>query len=231
MMFRERLTAVAKEKLKEGLENSKDIISQNVINSFNDMGMANVTPGEFSDGEITDRENLVNKGDMANDTEFNKKENDSDCLMNKLNNMFDDLLDISAPFDHDEDKAVSIEINKQEADKKESINESQFHKLLTKIHKSSKLYESNYAGPLDYVPDTRINVSDVVTALKNKIGDGSEAIHVDQIYDDKKNNAYKVSQVDKEKLPNKLQVENVLLELDGDTYKVNKVSDSFPLAR
>lgn len=224
MMFRERLTAIAKEKLKEGLENSKDMISSNIIDSFENMGMAKVNPGEFSDGEITDRENLVNKGDMANDTDFNKSVKDDSCIMHKVADILDDVIDISEPENDSELNMISIE-------KKESVNESQFSKILTKIHKSSKLYESNYAGPLDYVPDTRINVSDVVAALKNKIGDGSEAIHVDQVYDDKKNNAYKVSQIDKEKLPNKLQVENVLLELEGDTYKVNKTSESFPLAR
>ena len=94
------------------------------------------------------------------------------------------------------------------------------------------LTESNYAAPRDWNPDTRINVSDVITTLKRKIGNGSEAIHVDQVYDDQHNNAYKVSQVDEKLLPKKIQVETSILELgDNNIYYQNKVSDTYPMPK
>ena len=91
---------------------------------------------------------------------------------------------------------------------------------------------TDFAAPKDFVPDTRINVSDVLNTLKNEIGDGSEAIHVDQIYDDQHNNAYKVSQVDKNKLPKSIQVSTVTLELgDDNTYFLNKKAESYPISK
>lgn len=243
MNLRDRLTQAAKNSLSEGLESSKDIIGDNIVPSFEEMGMASVEPGEFAQGEITDQENLVNKGNMSNDNTFNGEKNDAGSeVANAIDDMVDDIVDIS---DKDEDSEVaSIEITQTTEDDAEKceekkcnpFGESTFAKLVENAlgGKTCEQYlkeSGNYAGPLDFVPDTRINVSDVLNTLKHELGEGSEGIHVDQVYDERRNNAYQVSQFDKEKLPKKIQVENVLLELDGDTYKVNKVSDSFPLAR
>ena len=98
MKLKDRLLAVAKASLNEGVESTKTIIADNIVPSFEDMGMANVAPGEFAQGEITDKENLVNKGDMSNDTDFNK---DGECPIEKAvdaaKDMLGDLVDISAP--------------------------------------------------------------------------------------------------------------------------------------
>ena len=245
MSLEEKLTAAMQKALNEGLESSQDMIQSNAAQSFDDMGMASTNPGEFSPEEITNKENLVNAACMSNDTDFegkatNQPNNSNDnSLLGAVNNIMNDLVDISADSHCDDENCKENELHILE------FGESSVSKIIDKIlggktcidylrenvTKKVLAESSNYAGPLDFVPDTRISVSDVVKALKNKIGEGSEAIHVDQVYDEQKNNAYKVSQIDKNKLPKKIQVENVLLELDNDTYKVNKVSDSFPLAR
>lgn len=252
MSFRDRLVNIVKSQMNEGVDSTADIIANNIVSSFDDMGMANVTPGEFSQEEITDKENLVNTANMSNDNNFDNG-NSGDSFINMAKEVMNDIVDISG----DDSDVAAVEITKSidSCDDKEHEHECECgcghkhkgifgeSKLATIIEnalggKTCEQYmndfvlkESNYAAPLSYVPDLRINVADVVSALKHEIGDGSEGIHVDQVYDEKRNNAYKVSQVDPNKLPKKLQVENVLLELDGDTYKVNKPSSAFPLAR
>jgi hypothetical protein len=428
MNLRERMLEAISKNLNEGVESSKEIMSNNIVPSFEEMGMANVEPGEFAQGEITDQENLVNKANMSNDNDFGKSSDTGNSFEKAVEDMANDLVDISAGDNEDSD-VTSLKIVKTTDDccdceeNKHSFGESHLAKFVESIlngktceqylaektnynfkpinpalsqanfeayvmdellasmseedkqdfviecekemngdpeadpylilanygkiddmlaynitpselywHMASKnqlqreavaektkynlkpinpalglanfearvmdnflasmseedkhafvveaekemngdpeadpyliltkygeidelldynitpseLYwhmasknqlqreavkESNYAGPLNFVPDVRISVADVVAALKNKIGEGSEAVHVDQEYDERKDNAYKVSQIDKNLLPKKLHVENVLLELDGDTYKVNKTSDAFPLAR
>lgn len=334
MNLRERMLEAISKNLNEGVESSKEIINNNIVPSFEEMGMANVEPGEFAQGEITDQENLVNKANMSNDNDFGNSSDAGNSFEKAVEDMTNDLVDISAGDDESSDVA-SLKIVKTTdgccdcEEDKHSFGESRLAKyvesilngktceqylaektkynlkrinpalgranfevyvmdnliasmsekdkqaFITEVEKEmngdpeadpylilanygeiddlltynvtpSELYwhmtgtnqlqreavkESNYAGPLNFVPDVRISVADVVAALKNKIGEGSEAVHVDQEYDERKDNAYKVSQIDKNLLPKKLHVENVLLELDGDTYKVNKTSDSFPLAR
>lgn len=246
MTLKNRLFEILPNDIKEAVESSKDMIDNNVVSSFNDMSMADLTPGEFAQDEITDHENLVNKANMANDNDFG---NDSNCkedtgLCQNVLNMLDDIVDISAPA---EDSTVEIiqstdAENSNEDEAEEShlhkhihFGESSFGKIIEKFLNGKTceefLTESNYAGPRDYTPDLRISTADVLNALKNKIGKGAEAIHVDQEYDENKNNMYRVSQIKKDLLPSKLQVENVLLELDGDCYKLNKPSDSFPLSK
>lgn len=252
MSTRERFVEAAKKIIFEEVNSTKEIIQDNIVPSFEDMSMATNAPGEFGENEITDAENLINQGKMANDNDFNK---DSDCgchtdASTPLDNM-QDLVDISANDSDDSAEVASIEIVKTTDagmedeehghEKHHPFGESLMAKAIYKfmdgksceqlLKEAVELKESNYAGPLNFVPDLRISVADVVSALKNKIGEGSEAIHIDQIVDERKNNAYKVSQIDHKLLPKKLQVENVLLELDGDVYKVNKPSESFPLAR
>lgn len=248
MNLRERMLEAISKNLNEGVESSKEIINNNIVPSFEEMGMANVEPGEFAQGEITDQENLVNKANMSNDNDFGNSSDAGNSFEKAVEDMTNDLVDISAGDDESSDVA-SLEIVKttdhccKDEEDKHSFGESRLAKYVESIlnGKTCEQYlaekteydlkESNYAGPLNFVPDVRISVADVVAALKNKIGEGSEAVHVDQEYDERKDNAYKVSQIDKNLLPKKLHVENVLLELDGDTYKVNKTSDAFPLAR
>lgn len=86
----------------------------------------------------------------------------------------------------------------------------------------------DYAGPLSYVPDTRINIADVLKALKNKIGEGSEAVHVDEDFDPEGNKVWCVSQIDEKLLPDTLEVVNVTLKKDGTKYKVAGTSAGFP---
>ena len=74
MSLKEELFNAAKPFLKEGLDSSKEIIAANST-SFDEMGMANSKPGEFSPEEITDLENLVNVSKMSNDTDFSGKDN------------------------------------------------------------------------------------------------------------------------------------------------------------
>ena len=52
MSLRERLLSIAKDKLQEGVDSSAEMINDNVVPSFENMGMANVVPGEFAQGEI-----------------------------------------------------------------------------------------------------------------------------------------------------------------------------------
>lgn len=245
MTLKARLFNVLPENIKEAVESSKEIINSNVVPSFDDMGMSSVTPGEFAQEEITDQENLVNKANMSNDTDFNKE--GCDCnkekgLSGAVLDMLNDVVDISEP-ESNEASVSSVEIIKSEEKPEEEYKKhhgSRFGKFVENAlgGKTCEEYlteytlrESNYAGPRDFTPDLRISTADVLNTLKNKIGKGAEAIHVDQEYDEDKNNMYKVSQIDKKLLPQKLQVENVLLELDGDCYKVNKPSDSFPLSK
>jgi len=230
----------AKEKMKEAVESSKEIIANNTVPGFEQMGMANVVPGEFAQEEITDKENLVNTADMSNDTDFNKDCDHCCDITKQINDILADVVDISAPEADDKDddtvKIMHAEIT-QDAPFK-GFGHSGMAKIIESVlgGKSSEAYlkslhESDYAGPLSYVPDLRINATDVLKALKNEIGDGSEALHVDADIDDRKNKIYKVSMIAKEKLPKTIQVENVKLVLDGDTYKTEEPSKDYPLAK
>lgn len=240
MNLRKRLTDAAAKVLREGVDSSAEMINDNLVPSFENMGMAKVTPGEFAQEEITDTENLVNKADMSNDTSFNKEGCDHcDDVMNAAKEVMDDLVDISAP-----SMTSSVEIVKADDEHKDEEGEHHFgESTMAKIVESAlggksceqflaKLNEAtDYASPLLYVPDTRINVSDVIKTLKNEIGDGSEGLHVDQVYDERKNNAYKISQIEKNKLPKTLTVCNLKLKLDDDTYKIDEKSEDFPVAK
>ena len=79
----ELLTAVKPFLMKEGLESSKEIIATNST-SFDEMGMANSKPGEFSQEEITDPENLVNVSKMSNDNNFNADSENSETVVSIL---------------------------------------------------------------------------------------------------------------------------------------------------
>ena len=239
MSLREQLKDAAMKVLTEGTDSSKEILAQNIIASFDDMGMANTNPGEFSEEEITNKENLSNVSAMSNDTDFegkteNPQANGIEKAVDAATDLMNDIVDIS-------DKENCPECDKDEEAELHifEFGESYMGKVIDKVLGGKTceqflmtLSESNYAGPRDWNPDTRINVSDVITALKREIGKGSEAIHIDQVYDDQHNNAYKVSQVDKDLLPKKIQVETTLLELgDNNIYYQNKISDTYPMPK
>lgn len=241
MNIKERLIKVAKDRLQEDLDSSKNMISDNIVPAFDDMGMANVKPGEFASDEITDQENLVNTANMSNDNDFNADSNSGNVNAEIPNSgISTDEVNISEP---KADAAASIEIVKtidKEHDCENPLakffSESRISKAVEKAlaGKSCEQFlkeASDFAGPRDFVPDLRLNVSEVLNTLKDEIGEGSEGIHVDQVYDNDKRNAYKVSQIDKEKLPKNLHVQNVMLKLDGDTYKLDKPAEDYPLAK
>lgn len=84
MSLKEELLNAAKPFLmKEGLESSKEIIATNST-SFDEMGMANSKPGEFSQEEITDPENLINVSKMSNDNDFNADAEESETVVSIL---------------------------------------------------------------------------------------------------------------------------------------------------
>lgn len=380
MNLRERLSKIAEAAIKEGVESSKDIISDNVVPSFEDMGMANVAPGEFAQGEITDKENLVNKGDMSNDTDFNKEDA---CPVEKAldaaEDMLSDLVDISAPkadatlkivkttscdehgldctcpecehkhhhhhhgpfgestlnedeplymqnpqlvelynkwkgqlsdpsltlatmpgkpnpivikdmiddgidprtatvddyvcheindvadrFDHmpkawnsmidalvaaaKESPEVRLNADNSEwlpelklAEQPVNYGESIMGKIITKalggksceeyLSEAVQMKESEYAGPRDWNPDQRINAFDVLNALKQEIGDGSEGIHVVKDLDARQDPIYRVTQIDKEKLPKTLTVETITLKYEDGAYRPQGPSKEAPLTR
>ena len=211
-------------------------------------------PGEFSKDEITDMENLVNKGENAN---TNSMEGEVECnpledIKKSIADLMSDTVDISVT-----DLEAEPECNPEDPECAEKMHhafhmecegpdchhdhehhhhhefgESHMGKFVEKLLSESKLFaESDYAGPLDFVPDTRLNVADVVNALKAKIGDGSEGIHVDLDQDAEGNKIYKVSQIDKSKLPDTLDVVNVQLKLGDDGYAVEKTAKEFPVKK
>ena len=339
--LRERLTEVFMKQLKEGHENSKDMIASNST-SFDEMGMAHTTPGEFAQEEITDRKNLENTGSMANDTDFEGKatvNSGSECpacdiadkIDDTMNSLASDIVDISVKDDEIEDNGEDSEEDEDEKRLmtlahesvkgsllnifKKKLNEDRFgeekfvvylwpfagyqmypfeveasheqealEKAVAKAEEegnygvfaddvedaenhpdlymyvdatpygggthyvdaqnlriekkdsfgesvAKKLKESNgddYAGPQDFVPDSRINASAVLNALKKEIGEGSEGIHVDQDQNEKDEKVWIVTQIDEEKLPKTIDVINVKLKRDGNKYKVEGMKKDFP---
>lgn len=342
--LRERLTEVFMKQLKESHENSKDMIASNST-SFDEMGMAHTTPGEFAQEEITDRKNLENTGSMANDTDFEGKatvNSGSECpacdiadkIDDTMNSLASDIVDISVKDDETEENSEDSEEDEDEKRLmtlahesvkgslldifKKKLNEDRFgeekfvvylwpfagyqmypfeveasheeealEKAVAKAEEegnysvfadnvedaenhpdlymyvdatpygggthyvdaqnlriekkdgfgesvAKKLKESNgdgYAGPQDFVPDSRINASAVLNALKKEIGEGSEGIHVDQDQNEKDEKVWVVTQIDEEKLPKTIDVINVKLKRDGNKYKVEGMKKDFPVMK
>lgn len=251
--LKERLTTIFVNELKEGHENSKEMIASNST-SFDEMGMAHTAPGEFSQEEITDHSNLENTGSMANDTEFSGKE-DSGCkhcamiatatidnvddVDDEMDDLASDIVDISVKDDEDDEDDEDFDIDIEDDEDDEDVK-----RLLQKAHESidtsllntfkKKLTESegdDYAGPQDFVPDSRINASAVLNALKKEIGEGSEGIHVDQDQNEKDKKVWVVTQIDEKKLPDELNVINVTLKKDGNKYKVKEMKKDFPVMK
>ena len=66
-LLRERLTKALKSALKETQERSKDMIQDNIEAGL--MHTESPVAGTFDERELTDMENLINKGDNANTTD------------------------------------------------------------------------------------------------------------------------------------------------------------------
>ena len=77
----------------------------------------------------------------------------------------------------------------------------------------------------------RVTASDMQAALKKELGDGSEALHVEEVADSEGPRSFKVSLIDSKKLPKNIQVEKSMYKLDGDTYSFDKPADSYPVAK
>lgn len=239
-LFKEELAKI-NETLKEC--SSKEMIANNIANP-DTMGFANSAPGEFAPEEITDKSNLENTGKMANDQDVDvkpdvsvtmvvtKDEGEDHCehcpaVDSMLPEIEREMIDISAEIPEDEElKSSEKDINEslKEAVTSDSLKE-EFSHLFTSTSEVAKTFRealekpaNDYAGPLDFTPDTRINVSDVLNVLKKEIGEGSEGIHVDAEVASSGKNVYKVSQVDKDLLPKKIHVLKQVLELKDGSY-------------
>ena len=155
-----------------------------------------------------------------------------------MEDMTSGLIDISVsedepkPFEHPhEDEEEHHHHEHHDEEKRNPFAESALLQEVKRQLKESNLLESDYAAPLRYVPDTRINTSDVLNALKAKIGEGSEAIHVDSTVANNGDKIYTVSQIEKSKLPNELDVENVTLKLGDEGYTIEKAASEFPVKK
>ena len=133
MSLEEKLTAAMQKALNEGLESSQDMIQSNAAQSFDDMGMASTNPGEFSPEEITNKENLVNAACMSNDTDFEGKatnqpnNSDDNSLLGAVNNIMNDLVDISTDSHCDDENCKENELHILE------FGESSVSKIIDKV--------------------------------------------------------------------------------------------------
>ena len=232
MALRDRLLNV----VKESVESTYDMISANSVDP-NQMGMATSAPGEFSEDEITDKQNLVNQGSMSNDNDYNKDNCDCELVTATIeiagpeNAEEDDLLNISEPTGAPEVEEPEEENVLQMTKRSNLFNfgESRFAKIVQRA-----LTESEYGAPLSYVPDTRINASDVLRELKAKLKDDEDkakvSINKNVDAEDNKTTIYTVNQVEHSKLPKEITVENVVLKLDSklNNYTVKDTKETYP---
>jgi hypothetical protein len=235
-ILRDRLIEAVKLSLNECGDSSKEMIANNIVR-FEQTGMANAAnPGEFAPEEITDVKNLENTASMANDTDFNKDDNCDHCdmvndLEKSIEDLTSDLINISVKDEEQEEKPMMESSFRKNLTR--TLTESNFGEEESSFVKSIKknLLESDYAAPLKYVPDTRINAADVLNALKANIGDGSEALHITCELDEEGNKIFSVSQIDKDKLPKEIDVENVTLKLGDEGYSIEKTVSDFPVKK
>ena len=207
--------------LHEGKESSKEIIATNST-TFDDMGMANTTPGEFAQEEITDHENLVNTSKLSNDTEFNKEETCPECGM--------EVTIVSDEMPKDEVLADLINLGKSEEDaehRHEHLMKA-FESILNNNTFSKGLKESDYAGNLAYNPDKRLNASDILNAVKNAVKpELAPALSVVKNVDANEEPSYAIQNIDEKDLPEKIEIDTntdkkVVLKKDGNSYKFDK---------
>ena len=122
MSLREQLIKAGVSVLSEGIDSSKEMLANNIVSSFDDMGMANTNPGEFSPEEITDKNNLTNIAAMSNDTDFEGKVDDTNNvsdIIDTVQDLTDDMVNISVDMEkpeecehhhhpHDEEKMLHV---------------------------------------------------------------------------------------------------------------------------
>ena len=99
-LLRQRFVEAAKRALNECGDSSKEMIANNIA-SFEEMGMNDALPGQFSPEEITDKANLENTAKMSNDTDFNGDEcnNPLEDIKKAMEDMTSGLIDISVSED------------------------------------------------------------------------------------------------------------------------------------
>lgn len=281
-----------------------------------------LVPGEFAQDEITNKENLVNKGCLSNDTDFANKDTEIDvpCAVNTsdmntslgfidiskveptiqkdmikpnfkgllskllahesvskykkavlqsmlteanfniedekkflkhmlsngssldeikglygienckcINDMDNNIVDIEIKTPHGNIVLNDIQDIIFSADDK-AQKEPMYCSLMNYIN-TKLLNEAapDWAGPKSYVPDTRINASDVLRAIKTKLGNKATAASVIEDYADNQEYFYHVSQVETKDLPETLDVGQVTLKKTGNNYFIDKMNKDYPL--
>lgn len=224
MSLKEQLINAAKPYLmKEGLESSKEIIDTNSVD-IESMGVATNAPGEFSQAEITDRENLVNTTKLSNDTDFNKEDKcpECDCEVE---------VSVTKVEEPSRDEVLADLVNLGKDEDKEHRHEhlmKAFESILMNNTFSKDLKESDYAGNLSYNPDKRLNASDILNAVKNAVKpELAPALSVVKNVDANEEPSYAIQNIDEKDLPEKLEIDTntdkkVVLKKDGNSYKFDK---------
>lgn len=218
MKFQKRIQT-----LLEHLEGSKGMIAHNIVDP-NTMGIETSAPGQFSPEEITDKKNLENTAKMEkpfDGVDYNDisvsismatkpaENNEDHCNEDEDRTM----IDISAPEDVEDDIMSNLTKHfMRDCGVIEAFKEA-----------VDEVVGSDFDGPRDFNQDNRINTSDVLRTLKKIVGEGSEAMHIECEEDENGKNTYKISQIDKKKLPKKIQVMTQELELVDDTYVPSKI--------
>lgn len=236
MTFNKELSSFLKEEFKrlcEGLDSSSDMINTNIVNP-DEMGAVTNAPGEFSQAEITDKKNLENTAKMSND---NKSEAD-DSVEGEVVSV--SVVGSVDNCEHGEDcdcpeceghKMVDLSGEEDEEDRSpKAIFSKLFGENSSETANALKeaideVVGTDYAGPLDFNPDTRINASDVLNTLKKEIGQGSEGIHIDRENASNGKYEYKISQVDEKLLPKKIIVGRQELVLKDGSYIPSEIVD------
>lgn len=231
MTLRDRLLNA----VKESVESTYDMINSNTVDP-NQMGISTSAPGEFAPEEITDKQNLVNQGSMSNDNDYNKDECGCEVVAATV--------EITGNEEDQENNLLKISEPEEIVGPKEEDDVLEMHKRVHGIHFGESrfakiveraLSESEYGAPLSYVPDTRINSSDVLREIKAKLKDDEDkakvSINKNVDTEDNKTTIYTINQVEHDKLPKEITVENVVLKLDDklNNYVVKDTKENYPV--
>ena len=231
MTFNNELSSFLKEEFKrlcEGLDSSSDMINTNIVNP-EEMGAVTNAPGEFSQEEITDKKNLENTAKMSND---NTKPEDANSVESEVVSV--SVVGNMDNSEHGEDCDCPeceghkmVDLSGKEDEEEDNSAQGIFSKLFGENTSETanalkeaidEVVGTDYAGPLDFNPDTRISASDVLNTLKKEIGQGSEGIHIDRENASNGKYEYKISQVDEKLLPKKITVGRQELVLKDGSY-------------
>ncbi len=99
------------------------------------------------------------------------------------------------------------------------------------IFENGVLAESSYGAPLNFVPDTRVNASDVLNAVKAELGYDATAATVVSEIDADNNSKYIVSGVEEGLLPKEIQIEVTVLKLKDGAYVPSEIAKEYPLRK